>query len=63
MPRDDGDLTGHVIIGGYGRVGQAVGRMLAAEHIPFVALDSNGELVSEFSEPPGVVLFRRCRAR
>lgn len=57
MPTDDGNLTGHVIIGGYGRVGQAVARILSAEHIPFVALDTNGDLVSEFHNQPGNVYF------
>lgn len=57
MPTDDGNLSGHVIIGGYGRVGQAVARMLTAEHIPFVALDNNGDLVSEFHGQPGSVYF------
>ena len=40
-------LADHVIIGGYGRVGQTIGRLLAAENVPFIALDTNGELVSE----------------
>jgi CPA2 family monovalent cation:H+ antiporter-2 len=35
------------VIGGYGRFGQALGRMLAAEEVDFVALDTNGELVAE----------------
>jgi CPA2 family monovalent cation:H+ antiporter-2 len=37
----------HVVIGGYGRVGQTIGRLLAAENVPFVALDTNGDLVTE----------------
>jgi CPA2 family monovalent cation:H+ antiporter-2 len=36
-----------VIIGGYGRVGQMIARLLAAENVPFIALDTNGELVTE----------------
>jgi CPA2 family monovalent cation:H+ antiporter-2 len=32
-------LTNHVIICGYGRIGQNVGHFLEEEHIPFVALD------------------------
>ena len=35
------------MIGGYGRVGQTVARLLTAENVPFIALDTNGELVSE----------------
>jgi CPA2 family monovalent cation:H+ antiporter-2 len=41
------DLRDHVIIGGYGRVGQLIARLLAAENVVFVALDTNGELVTE----------------
>ena len=41
MPENDG----HVIIAGFGRVGQIVARILAAKRIPFTALDSNPEHV------------------
>jgi CPA2 family monovalent cation:H+ antiporter-2 len=44
---EEGELKDHVVIGGYGRVGQLVGRLLAAENVPFIALDPNGELVAE----------------
>jgi CPA2 family monovalent cation:H+ antiporter-2 len=44
---DAEELQDHVIIGGYGRVGQMIARLLAAENVPFVALDTNGELVTE----------------
>jgi CPA2 family monovalent cation:H+ antiporter-2 len=37
----------HVVIGGYGRFGQTLGRMLAAEGVDFVALDTNGDLVAD----------------
>lgn len=33
------DLSDHVLICGYGRVGQAVGEMLTHEEVPFIALD------------------------
>ena len=49
-PHADGrqaEHTDHVIIGGYGRVGQVIGRLLKAENVPFVALDTNAELASE----------------
>ena len=36
MPENDG----HVVIAGFGRVGQIVARILAAKRIPFTALDS-----------------------
>jgi len=48
MPTEDAkELQDHVVIGGYGRVGQTVARLLNAENVPFVALDTNGEVVNE----------------
>jgi CPA2 family monovalent cation:H+ antiporter-2 len=41
------ELRDHVVIGGYGRVGRLIARLLTAENVPFIALDSNGELVTE----------------
>jgi CPA2 family monovalent cation:H+ antiporter-2 len=32
-------LAGHVILGGYGRVGQGIGNVLEQEGIPFIAVD------------------------
>ena len=34
-----GELTGHVIVAGYGRVGRTISSMLEELHIPYVALD------------------------
>lgn len=39
-------LDGHVIIAGYGRVGQAVARLLDQQRISYVALDLNADRVS-----------------
>ena len=39
LPENDG----HVVIAGFGRVGQIVARILLAKKIPFTALDSNSE--------------------
>lgn len=41
------ELAGHVIICGYGRVGQAVGRILTREGIEFVAVDEDPMRVQE----------------
>jgi CPA2 family monovalent cation:H+ antiporter-2 len=41
------EMKDHVVIGGYGRVGQTVARLLASENVAFIALDTNGELVNE----------------
>ncbi len=50
------ELRDHVVIGGYGRVGQTVARLLAAENVPFVALDTNGTLVAQ-SRKSGQLCF------
>jgi CPA2 family monovalent cation:H+ antiporter-2 len=42
---DIADLDNHVVIGGCGRVGRLIMRALEAEQVPYVALDTNGELV------------------
>lgn len=57
------DLAGHVIIGGYGRVGQSISRLLESENIAYVALDTSGELVSEQRRrTPSVFFGDACRA-
>ena len=40
-------LSGHVVICGYGRVGQAVGRILSREGVDFVAVDEDPVRVQE----------------
>lgn len=40
------DLSGHVVIAGFGRVGQTVARMLAREGVPYVALDMDASRVT-----------------
>ena len=39
------DNDGHVVIAGFGRVGQIIARILAAKRIPFTALDADPEQV------------------
>ncbi|RTK92165.1 MAG: potassium transporter [Rickettsiales bacterium] len=41
------DLTNHVIIGGFGKVGKMVARVLEAEGVNYIALDVNDDLVRE----------------
>lgn len=41
------DMSRHVVIAGFGRVGQLVAQLLHAQGIPFVAVDANTRLVSE----------------
>lgn len=58
LPGDDvAEIKDHVVIGGFGRVGQTIAQLLAAENIPFVALDSNGELVNEVRRRGTIVYF------
>jgi CPA2 family monovalent cation:H+ antiporter-2 len=51
------ELRDHVVIGGYGRVGQTVARLLAAENVPFIALDTNGALVAQFRKRGQMCFF------
>lgn len=40
------ELDNHVVIGGFGRVGRLIAQALEAENVPYVGLDTNGELVA-----------------
>ena len=46
LPKELHDLQDHVVIAGYGRMGQLVGKLLQAENIPFVAVDYNSAEVA-----------------
>lgn len=46
LPAGD-SLQDHVIIAGYGRIGQSVGHLLEQESIPYVAVDMDPTLVAE----------------
>jgi len=41
-----GELSGHVIIAGYGRVGQLVGQMLAEQGVGYVAIENDARLIA-----------------
>ncbi len=43
--QDAGELRDHVIIAGFGRVGQIIAQLLSERLIPFVALDVSAERV------------------
>lgn len=47
---DVAELRDHVLIGGFGRVGQTIARVLDSENVPWVAFDTNAKLVSEQRE-------------
>lgn len=47
-PKDElGALADHVVIGGFGRVGQTIARVLESENIPLVALDADAQVVTQ----------------
>jgi voltage-gated potassium channel len=48
--RQIGELRGHYIICGFGRVGEAVAREFAASHAAFVVIDSDPATVARVSE-------------
>ncbi|MCU4676077.1 monovalent cation:proton antiporter-2 (CPA2) family protein [Catenovulum sp. 2E275] len=55
------DLQNHVVICGFGRVGQTVSRFLKMESIPFIALDVDPTRVKEASAASEPVLFGDAR--
>lgn len=50
-------LKNHAVIVGYGRVGRLIGQALAAEKLPFVAVEKNHRLVENLREHGTVVIF------
>jgi CPA2 family monovalent cation:H+ antiporter-2 len=51
------DAQGHIVIGGFGRVGQLLGSMLESQRIPYQALDSDPHLVARLRERGMPVFF------
>ena len=49
-------LSGHVIVVGYGRVGQMLGKLLDGQEIPHVGLDIDANLVAHY-RPAGACVF------
>ncbi|HEX2465599.1 MAG TPA: cation:proton antiporter, partial [Thermoanaerobaculia bacterium] len=47
---DEKRLTGHVVVAGYGRVGQRIGEALLARGVPFVVAEQNREIVERLRE-------------
>jgi CPA2 family monovalent cation:H+ antiporter-2 len=50
MTVDPRQLTGHVVIVGYGRVGRRIGETLRARGVPFVVAEENREIVEHLRE-------------
>jgi len=51
------DMSGHVIIAGFGRSGQLIAQLLTEQHIPFVALDMRSDRVQAGREDDLPVFF------
>jgi monovalent cation:proton antiporter-2 (CPA2) family protein len=51
-----GELEGHVIVAGYGRVGRRIAQLLQQEQVPFVALDLDAPKVAR-ARTEGVAIF------
>ena len=56
-PEETDDLKNHIIIAGFGRVGQMLGEILNSRLIPFVALDIDMRCVTEGREKDFPVFF------
>jgi CPA2 family monovalent cation:H+ antiporter-2 len=50
-------LTGHVVIVGYGRVGQMLGTVLEGQEVPHIGLDVDAELVACFRDRGASIFF------
>ncbi|MBO4967885.1 MAG: cation:proton antiporter [Pseudomonas sp.] len=55
------ELQGHVVMCGYGRVGQSIGRFLRSEHKDFVALDYDPDRIEEAAKKDGCVHYGDAR--
>ena len=55
------ELQGHVVMCGYGRVGQSIGRFLRSEHKDFVALDYDPDRIEEAAKTDGCVHYGDAR--
>jgi K+:H+ antiporter len=47
LAQETADVSGHVIIAGFGRIGQIVAQMLTAQQIAYVAIEQNVTLVED----------------
>jgi len=60
-PQQFDEVTGHIIIAGFGRVGQSVAKLLKMEGIPFVVIDADPVRVHESRSAGEPVIFGNCR--
>jgi CPA2 family monovalent cation:H+ antiporter-2 len=57
VDKDIADMHNHVIIGGFGRVGKMVARLLEAEHVRYIAVDIDADKV-ETAREEGFPIYR-----
>ncbi len=50
-------LSGHVILVGYGRVGQMLGSVLTSQTVPYIGLDVDADLVARFRAAGAGIFF------
>jgi CPA2 family monovalent cation:H+ antiporter-2 len=58
---DAANASGHVVIAGYGRVGQTLGAILAEQQLPHIAIDGDAALVAELRAKSWPVHFGDAR--
>lgn len=54
-------LTDHVILAGYGRVGQIVGKFLRNNNVPFIALDTDAQVVKQARLDGDLIVYGSCQ--
>lgn len=54
-------LTDHVILAGYGRVGQIIGKFLRANDVPFIALDTDAQVVKQARSAGDPIIYGSCQ--
>jgi len=54
------DLSSHVILAGYGRVGQMIGKFLRTNDIPFIAMDIDSGQVKKGRRDGELVIYGSC---
>ncbi len=53
-------LSDHVILAGYGRVGRTIGKLLAANEVPFIAMDIDIDQVKRGRQEGAPVIYGSC---
>ena len=56
-----GEIDNHILVLGYGRVGQAISRFLRADNVPFVAMDDDPVRVREANSAGEPVFYGDCQ--